>query len=810
MKSASYAHLLFWSLIIFFISLMVITSTALDTVTPIEPLHDDKTLVSTGGNFELGFFSPGSSTRRYVGIWFKNISVMTYVWVANRETPLLDSFGVLQMTNQSVLTLVNSTGGVVWSSNTSRSVSNPVAQLLDSGNLVVRDSKDDSLDNMLWQSFDYPCHTQLPGMKLGKNFVTGLDRFLTSWKSSDDPSPGSYTYRIDPTGYPQPFLLRDNVVQFRDGPWNGLWFSSTSRLPTFSPNEVEFVLNNREMYYVYGNFSLVTNRVLDPSGHIHRQQWINHTQGWATYFSKPDDSCDIYGACGAFSSCNLANNPQCQCMNGFVPKSVTNWNAGNWMDGCVRSAPLNCSVSHGFIKYPHVKLPDTRYSWYNTTMMLDECRGMCLQNCSCVAYANLDITNGGSGCLLWINTVIDVKVLSASGQDLYVKVPLSKLGGDKKKRLWISIRATLAVLTLMLLCGATLYILWRRRKSKANCNASSKISTNNNNEGESELPIYAFDVIAKATNDFSVYNKLGQGGFGPVYKGVLSDGREIAVKRLSKDSRQGLDEFKNEVIFIAKLQHRNLVRLTGCCVEAEERLLIYEYMPNKSLDCYIFDPTSNNLLDWPKRLEIINGIARGLLYLHQDSRLRIVHRDLKASNILLDAEMNPKISDFGLARTFNGNEDEAQTMRVVGTYGYMPPEYTIDGLFSVKSDVFSFGVLVLEIISGKKNRGFSHPDHYHSLLGHAWTLFKEGTALDLADPLIQNSSYAYQLQRSIQIGLLCVQQHPEDRPSTSLIAVMLSSDCELLEPKEPGFYIGRCLPQESRSNDCTITSLLGR
>ncbi|KMT01733.1 hypothetical protein BVRB_9g211840 [Beta vulgaris subsp. vulgaris] len=344
MKSASYGRLLFWSLMI---SLMVTTSTALDTVTPIQSLHDGKTLVSPDGNFELGFFGPGNSTRRYLGIWFKNISVMTYVWVANGESPLLDSFDALQMTNQSVLTLVNSTGGLVWSSNTSRSVSNPVAQLLDSGNLVVKDPKDDNLDNILWQSFDYPCYTLLSEMKLGKNFVTGLDRFLTSWKSSDDPSPGSYTYWIDPTGYPQPFLLKDNVVQFRDGPWNGLWFSSTTRLPSFTPNEVEFVLNNNEMYYVHD-----------------------------------------------------------------------------------------------------------------------------------------------------------------SGQDLYVKVPFSELGGDKKNRLWIPIRSSLSV--VMLLCGATLYIWWRRRKSKAKYNASSKISINNNNEGESELPIYAFDVIAKATNNFSVYNKLGQ------------------------------------------------------------------------------------------------------------------------------------------------------------------------------------------------------------------------------------------------------------------------------------------------------------
>ncbi|XP_061975781.1 G-type lectin S-receptor-like serine/threonine-protein kinase SD1-1 [Populus nigra] len=205
------------------------------------------------------------------------------------------------------------------------------------------------------------------------------------------------------------------------------------------------------------------------------------------------------------------------------------------------------------------------------------------------------------------------------------------------------------------------------------------------------------DELASATNNFSDSNKLGEGGFGPVYKGTLTDGQEIAVKRLSKNSRQGLEEFKNEVQHIVKLQHRNLVRLLGCCIQSDETMLVYKFLPNKSLDFYIFDETHSLLLDWPKRYNIINGIARGLLYLHQDSRLRIIHRDLKTSNILLDYEMNPKISDFGLARSFGENETEANTNKVAGTYGYISPEYANYGLYSLKSDVFSFGVLVLEI-----------------------------------------------------------------------------------------------------------------
>ncbi|TKY45525.1 Cysteine-rich receptor protein kinase 8 [Spatholobus suberectus] len=216
------------------------------------------------------------------------------------------------------------------------------------------------------------------------------------------------------------------------------------------------------------------------------------------------------------------------------------------------------------------------------------------------------------------------------------------------------------------------------------------------------LPTIPLITILECTDSFSEASKLGEGGFGPVYKGILPDGRQIAVKRLSKASSQGSEEFKNEVTFIAKLQHCNLVRLLACCLEENEKILVYEYLSNASLDFHLFDDEKRKQLDWKLRLSIINGIARGLLYLHEDSRLKVIHRDLKASNVLLDDEMNPKISDFGLARAFERGQNQANTNRVMGTYGYMAPEYAMEGLFSMKSDVFSFGVLVLEIICGKR------------------------------------------------------------------------------------------------------------
>ncbi|MBA0767310.1 hypothetical protein Gotri_016207 [Gossypium trilobum] len=299
---------------------------------------------------------------------------------------------------------------------------------------------------------------------------------------------------------------------------------------------------------------------------------------------------------------------------------------------------------------------------------------------------------------------------------------------------------------------------------------------------------YDFNIITAATDHFSDANKLGQGGFGAVYKGTLAGGKLIAVKRLSSDSRQGDLEFKNEVQLMSNLQHRNLVRLQGFSLEGKERLLIYEFVPNGSLDKFLFDPVKKAYLDWERRYKIIEGVARGLLYLHQDSRLRIIHRDLKAGNILLDAEMTPKIADFGTARLCAIDQTQGATSRIVGTYGYMAPEYVMHGQFSVKSDVFSFGVLILEILSGQKNKILNGGDIEH-LLNFAWRNWEAGTAFDLVDPNLRDGSRS-ELMRCIHIGLLCVQENVAQRPNMSAVVLMLTSYSTTLPlPSEPAFLM---------------------
>ncbi|KAL4619302.1 hypothetical protein ACB092_06G069300 [Castanea dentata] len=810
-------------------SIFVIT-TAVDTIVVTQSIRDSQTLVSSGGNFELGFFSPGNSKSRYIGIWYKKISTMTVVWVANRETPLNNTTGAFKLVDHGILVLMDEANNVIWSSNSSRAASNPVAQLLDTGNFIVRDGNGDA-ENIIWQSFDHPTDTFLPGMKYGFNLVTGLSLVLTSWKCRDNPSGGDYTNQLDPNGLPQFFLREGPTVLSRTGPWNGLHFSG---MPNLRPNPIykfQFVSNPVETYYSYQliNDSVVSRMVLNPDGKLQRLIWIDRTQSWSLYLTAQVDGCDRYALCGAYGSCNIHNSPACECLTGFVPKFPKNWNEADWSHGCVPKTTLNCGAGEGFQKYSGIKLPDTRQSWYNRTMDLDECRDVCLKNCTCTAYSSLDITGGGSGCILWFGELIDIRVYTEYGQDIYVRMAASELGAygssKRKKQTRIIVIALLSFgMALLGLC-LMLYVSKKKPKREGiilhNPGSIQDFTTGSEND-DLELPLFRFATIAYATDNFSVKNVLGKGGFGQVYKGILTEGqenKEIAVKRLSTDSRQGLHEFKNEVLSISKLQHRNLVKILGCCIQEEERMLIYEYMPNKSLDYFIFDPSQSILLDWPKRFHIINGIARGLLYLHQDSRLRIIHRDLKASNILLDYEMNPKIADFGMARIFGGDETEAKTSRVVGTYGYMPPEYAIDGLFSVKSDVYSFGVLVLEIVSGKRNREFSHPDHSLNLLGHAWRLYKEDRQLELIDNSEKESCNPNEVLRSIHVGLLCVQQCPEYRPTMSTVVLMLSSETALPEPREPGFHTGRYLSEMdssqikqegSSTNGLTITLLEAR
>ncbi|KAK2640433.1 hypothetical protein Ddye_028228 [Dipteronia dyeriana] len=772
---------------LFFSSIMNL-SVAVDTISLAQSIKDGETLVSASQSFELGFFTPGNSNNRYLGIWYK-FNSSTVVWVANRKNPTTDKQGMLVMSDDGNLVLLSEDKKVIWSTNSSWVLENPVAQLLDSGNLVIKDNINMNPDSYVWQSFDYPSDILLPGMKLGWNLRTGFERYLTPWRSADDPSPGDFSLRLDIDELPQLVITTGSRKEVRSGPWNGRQFGGTPFSDKVVHNfifKAMLVHKQDELYYIYEPFNntVKTHIVLHQSGTMHRLVWNWNTTEWSILYTWPFDPCDNYAQCGANNNCRINKMPICECLKGFIPKAEDEWDTQGLSQSrkCIEKSPYDCLSGEGFLKLPAIKLPD--FSWSNNRMNIKECEAECFKNCSCRAYAISDVSRG-NGCLMWFGDLIDIRECPPGfgwGQDIFLRVPASELVHYLNKKKRIQIIAVVSTFTGIFIFVLVLCTVWKKTKNRG---LESR-------EEEEEVPFIDLSTITAATNNFCQANMIGQGGFGPVYKGNLSTGQEIAVKRLSNNSGQGVEEFKSEVVLIGKLQHRNLVGLLGSCIQRDERMLIYEYMPNKSLDYFIFDDERSKFLSWRKRFDIIIGIARGLLYLHQDSKLQIIHRDLKASNILLDNDLNPKISDFGLARIFKGDDKEANTKRIAGTYGYMSPEYATNGNFSVKSDVFSFGVLLLEIVSGKKNRGFCHADHHLNLLGHAWVLWNNGMALEVKDVRSEDSSFESQVLRCIQVGLLCVQMFPEDRPEMSSVVFMLANEGLLLpQPKQPGFFTQR-------------------
>ncbi|TXG67242.1 hypothetical protein EZV62_008517 [Acer yangbiense] len=473
----------FTMLIIYFFlfSYITITTTlSLDTITLGQSIKDGETVVSAGKVFELGFFSPGKSSGRYLGIWYKKDGEKTVVWVANRNTTISDSSGFLSINAQGSLVLrMNSTNDIVWSSNASTTLQNPVAVLLESGNLVVKDGNNNDPDNFLWQSFDYPCDNFLPGMKIGRNLVTGMEWFLSSWKSIDDPAPGDFTFQVDPHGFPQLFVKKGPEILFRAGSWNGLRWTGA---PQLKPNPVytyEFVSNEKEVFFTFDirNISVPSRMAVTPYGDVQRFTWIDRTHTWARFSTVMIDLCDKYALCGSNGSCNINKSPAvCECLEGFTPKSPREWEILDWTEGCVRKSPLPCNHSDGFQKHEAVKLPDTSHSWVDNNISLAKCEKLCLNNCSCTAYANSDVREGGTGCLLWFSDLLDIRELAANGQDLYVRVAASEIDNidqtreriarrrqlSEKKRVIIIVTCVISAMGLLVL--GWIIFTWKRKE----------------------------------------------------------------------------------------------------------------------------------------------------------------------------------------------------------------------------------------------------------------------------------------------------------------------------------------------------------
>ncbi|KAF8409416.1 hypothetical protein HHK36_005492 [Tetracentron sinense] len=461
-----------------------------DTITPTQTIRDGQTLVSSGQRFELGFFSPGNSKNRYVGIWYNQITNSTVVWVANRDNPLTNSSGILRIGDEGNLILLNkSEGSVIWWSNQSKA-DNPVVQLLDSGNLVIREENDENPENYLWQSFDHPTDTLLPGMKLGWNFKTRMNRYLTSWKSEDDPSSGDYSFRIEPHGFPEAFLWNRLERKYRSGPWNGLRFSGA---PEMNPNYIfnfSFTSNKEEVYYSFSlmNDSFISRLMVNHSGLLQRYTWLENSRVWNLFWYSPKEICDFYGECGAYGICDMNASPQCKCLKGFEPKNPGDWYLRDGSGGCIKKSEFDCHKGYGFLRLKRMKLPDASHSFADKSMTLKECKALCRKNCSCTAYANSDITGGGTGCVIWTGDLLDLREFTEGGQDLYVRVAASELDSAKSKRVGVIVIVTVGV--CVLLFGLSVWFI----RKKQTMLSIWKENTEARGRGKSQDPLL-FDVV---------------------------------------------------------------------------------------------------------------------------------------------------------------------------------------------------------------------------------------------------------------------------------------------------------------------------
>ncbi|XP_044334519.1 putative G-type lectin S-receptor-like serine/threonine-protein kinase At1g61610 isoform X2 [Triticum aestivum] len=782
---------------VFVLLLLICFCKSDDRLTPAKPLSPGDKLVSNGGIFALGFFSLTNSTANsYIGIWYHHIPERTYVWVANRDNPIASSsHGKLVLTNGSNLVLSDSKGRTLWTTtnNIAADGLKAVAILLDSGNLVIRSPNGTDI----WQSFHHPTDTMLPNMSLPLKNYTNFANHLVAWRGPDDPSTSNYSLGGDSSL--QIFAWNGTRPYWRRAALDGVFVYAVYQ-GNSGPIMYQNIESRGDDFYLTYTVSKGTPSMrvlLHYTGMVKLLTWNGNSSSWDVFSEHPTPNCDRYASCGPFGYCdNTQAVPTCKCLDGFESDGL------DFSVGCWRKKELHCSEEDSFVTLPNTKTPDDFL--YIRNRSFDQCTAECSRNCSCTAYAYANLTSIGrtidqSRCLVWMGELIDTsKRRDGLGENLYLRIP--SLAVSKKKTGALKIVLPVIASLLILVC---MYLIWMRklrgrRQNKGHMDFGMQGQLSNSDEAynqNSEFLRISFPDIVAATNDFSDSNVLGKGGFGRVYKGILEGGGEVAVKRLTKCSDQGIEHFVNEVVLIGKLQHRNLVRLLGYCIHGDEKLLMYEYLPNKSLDYLLFDDAIKSMLDWPTRFRIIKGIARGLLYLHEDSRMTIIHRDLKASNILLDADMRPKISDFGMARIFGDNQQQANTRHVVGTY---------------------YGVLLLEVVSGLK---ISSPHHlimdFRNLIDYAWNLLKDGNTRDFLDTVLLKSCSLHEVSLCIHVGLLCVQDSPSARPLMSLVVSMLDNEVmPLPTPKQPLYFVGKKHEaEEGRDNSvntASLTTLAGR
>ncbi|KAL7219053.1 hypothetical protein ACSBR2_012180 [Camellia fascicularis] len=766
--------------IVFFICCFFLTnipSHGADTISANQSLSGDRTIVSAGGNFEMGFYKPGKSSNYYISMWYKKVSTKTIVWVANRDTPISDKHSSELKILDGNLVLLNESQTKIWSTNQNSTTSNSVVAVLgDDGNLILRDGSNSN--QPIWQSFDHPAHTWLPGAKLAYNRRTNTHQSFTSWKNSEDPSIGLYSLKLDANNSQSVIFWNGSKRYWSTGPWNG---QISSLVPEVRANYIfnySYHDNENESYFTYSmyNSSIISRFIMDISGQVQQLTWLESTKQWNLFWAQPRQQCEVYALCGPFGTCNQNTQPFCNCLTGFNPKSLNDWNLSDYSGGCVRIAKLLCGNTtvanqerDRFWEIPNVRLPENRQSV--VVGGVAECESSCLNNCSCTAYAY-----DSKGCSIWIGELMNLQ--DGSENTLYLKLAASELSKPKSK-MGIIIGAVVSSVAIVVVMGlmcvdlwkqqnkivATLCLLWPNTYQWLSFLHEERITT-----VYGSLVAFRYKYLQKATKNFS--EKMGGGGFGSVFKGTLPDSTVIAVKKL-ESINQGEKQFRAEISTLGTIQHVNLVRLHGFCSEGKRKLLVYDYMQNGSLDSHLFHEKESKVLDWKTRYQIALGTARGLAYLHEKCRDCIIHCDIKPANILLDVDFCPKVADFGLAKLL-GREFSRVLTTMRGTMGYLAPEWILGLAITAKADVYSYGMMLFELISGRRNTDRSEERMVKFFpIWASSVVIEGGDVLSLLDHRLEKHVDVEEVWRICKVACWCIQDDENDRPSMGQVVQIL-------------------------------------
>ncbi|KAF7145806.1 hypothetical protein RHSIM_Rhsim04G0059200 [Rhododendron simsii] len=677
-----------FSLLFLFFPFNLPISLGSDTISANQSLSGNQTIVSSNGTFKLGFYQTGNSSNYYICIVYNQVSLRTIAWVANRDTPILDKYSSVLKIMDGNLVLLDESQIPIWSTNQSSAASSSVVAVLgDDGNLVVKDGFNST--QPIWQSFDFLTNTWLPGAKLAYNKRTRTHQYLTSWKNSEDPSQGLFSLSLKADTNEYVLLWNGSEEYWTGGSWNGKIFNFVPEMNQNYIYNFTYVDNENESYFTYSiyNKSIISRFVLDVSGQITQLTWLETTRQWNLFWSRPRQQCEVYAFCGVFGTCTQITESFCNCLKGFSP--VGDWNLRDYSGGCVRTNKLQCgntSVANQestdkFYEYPNMGLPDNPPSVASGSAA--ECASSCLNNCSCTAYSY-----DNNGCSIWIGELLNLQLSPNDGtrRTLYLRLAASEFSKGKENK-GIIIGAVAGSVAIVLLLGV----------------------------------VFHYNLEAAK-------EKLGGGGFGSVFKGTLPNSTIIAVKKLESIT-QGEKQFRTEVSTIGTIQHVNLVRLQGFCSDSSQKLLVYDYMPNGSLDSHLFHEREGQVLDWKTRV--------------------------------------------------------LTTMR--GTRGYLAPEWISGIAITAKADVYSYGMMLFEFVSGRRNSEKSDQDGKFKFFPTwaASVVVEGGDLFSLLDHRLEKNADEEEIKRIARVACWCIQDDENHRPTMGQVVQILEGVVEVNPPRVP-------------------------